>query len=80
MCQTGKKKKKNITIWKMKILTPANRCSNIVQNKNKIITAALTDGGGCQFKYVNLFGEMQEAHQNLNKENKRRSLQKNLKT
>lgn len=64
----------------MKILTPANRCSNIVQNKNKIIAAALTDGGGCQFKYVNLFGEMQEAHQNLNKENKRRSLQKNLKT
>ena len=54
----------------MKILTPANRCSNIVQNKNKIITAALTDGGGCQFKYVNLFGEMEEAHQNLIKENK----------
>lgn len=54
----------------MEILPPANRYSSIVQNKNEIITAALTDGGGCQCKYVNLFGEMQEAHQNLNKENK----------
>ena len=64
----------------MEILPPANRYSSIVQNKNEIITAALTDGGGCQCKYVNLFGEMQEAHQNLNKENKWRCLQKNLKT